>query len=95
MADAAKNTKSRNRKKSAIKATRVAARRRVQNLRRSKAVKDSVKQFLKTIVAKGDAAALLPKAYQAIDKAVKTGVLNKNTAARAKSALAKKLAAKS
>lgn len=91
MADAAKNTKSRNRKKSAIKATRVAARRRVQNLRRSKAVKDTMKQFSKLIASKGDAAVILPKAYQAIDKAVKTGVLNKNTGARMKSGLAKKL----
>lgn len=95
MADAAKNTKSRNRKKSAIKAVRVALRRRVQNVVRSKAVKDTTKQFTKMVAAKGDAAALLPKAYQAIDKAVKTGVLNKNTAARMKSGLAKKLATNS
>ena len=93
MADAAKNNKSRNRKRSALKAVRVAARRRVQNVRRSKAVKDTGKQFMKMVVNKGDAAALLPNAYQAIDKAVKTGVLNRNTAARMKSNLAKRLAA--
>lgn len=94
MADAAKNTKSRNRKRSALKAVRVAARRRVANLRRSKAVKDVRKQFQKLVASKGDAAALLPKAYQAIDKAVKTGVLKANTAARMKSGLAKKIATK-
>lgn len=92
MADAAKDTKSRNRKRSALKAVRVAGRRRVMNLRRSKAVKDIKKQFQKLVISKGDAAAMLPKAYQAIDKAVKIGVLKKNTAARMKSGLAKKLA---
>ena len=71
---------------------RVAGRRRVQNLARSKAVKDAIKKFNKLIVAKGDATTLLPAAYQAIDKAVKINVLNKNTAARMKSGLAKKLA---
>ncbi len=94
MAEAPKNTKLKNRKKSAIKATRVSLRRRVMNLKRSKAVKDITKQFKRLISAKGDASALLPNAYQAIDKAVKGGVLKKNTAARMKSGLAKKLAVK-
>ena len=93
MADAPKNTKSRNRKKSALKAVRVSARRRTQNIRRSRAVKDTVKHFLRVVVAKGDANPALAKAYQAIDKAVKTHVLNKNTAARMKSNIAKKLVA--
>ena len=91
MADAAKNNKSRNRKRSALKAVRVAGRRRIQNVRRSKAVKDTTKQFNKMIAQNGDATKLLPNAYQAIDKAVKTGVLNRNTAARMKSGLAKRL----
>lgn len=94
MADAPKNTKLANRKKSAIKAARVALRRRTMNLRRSKAVKDITKQFKKLVGGKGDAAGMLPNAYQAIDKAVKTGVLKKNTAARMKSGLAKRLAVK-
>ena len=94
MADAPKNTKLANRKKSAIKAARVALRRRAINLRRSKAVKDVTKQFRKLVTGKGNAAEMLPKAYQAIDKAVKTGILKKNTAARMKSGLAKKLAVK-
>jgi hypothetical protein len=45
-------------------------------------------------LGKGNAAEILPKAYQAIDKAVKGGILKKNTAARMKSGLAKKLAVK-
>jgi small subunit ribosomal protein S20 len=94
MADAPKNNKSRNRKKSGLKAVRVAARRRVMNLARTKAMKDIVKKFQRVIAAKGDAAKLLPAAYQAIDKALKSGVLKKNTAARMKSGLAKKLAVK-
>ena len=94
MAEAPKNTKLANRKKSAIKAVRVALRRRAMNLKRSKAVKDVTKQFKKLIAGKGNAASLLPNAYQAIDKAVKSGVLKANTAARMKSGLAKKLAVK-
>ena len=92
MADAPKNTKLANRKKSAIKAARVALRRRTMNLSRSKTLKDVTKQFRKLVASKGDAASILPKAYQAIDKAVKGGILKKNTAARMKSGLAKKLA---
>ena len=96
MADASKNNKSRNRKKSGVKAVRVAARRRVHNLRRSRAVKDVVRNMEKLVVAKkiGDALKLLPDAYQAIDKAVKTGVLKMNTAGRMKSGLARSVSSK-
>ena len=94
MADAPKkDTKSRNRKKSALKAVRVAARRRVMNLKRAKAMKDVIKKFQRVIVAKGDAEKILPAVYQAIDKALKAGILKRNTAARMKSGLAKKLKA--
>ena len=92
MADAPKNTKASNRKRSAVKAARAALRRRAVNFRRAKAAKDITKQFRKLVASKGDAMSFLPKAYQAIDKAVKRGVLKKNTAARMKSGLAKKLA---
>jgi ribosomal protein S20 len=64
------------------------------NLRRSKAVKQITKEFKKLVGSKGNAGEMLPKAYQAIDKAVKSGVLKANTAARMKSGLAKKLAVK-
>jgi ribosomal protein S20 len=94
MADAPKNTKLANRKKSAIKAARVALRRKAINLHRSKAMKDVTKQFKKLVASKGDPASNLPKAYKAIDKAVKGGILKANTAARMKSGHAKKLAVK-
>lgn len=74
---------------SAKKAHRVALRRRVFNLRRIKAMRDSVKELHKS----GDANTL-PDAYQAIDKALKRGVIKKNTAARMKSRLAKRVATK-
>ena len=38
-----------------------------------------------------EALSMLPKIYQAVDKAVKTGVIKSNTAARVKSRLAKQL----
>ncbi len=85
-----------NRKKSAIKATRVAKRRRVFNLRRDRAVK-AVRKDIQKLAAAGDvvgAGKKLPEAFQAIDKAVKRGILKKNTAARMKSGLAKKASAK-
>ena len=85
-----------NRKKSAIKAARVAKRRRVINLRRTRAVKDVTKDIAKLVAAgkHADAQKKLSEGYQAIDKAVKGGMLKKNTAARMKSGLAKKVSAK-
>lgn len=79
--------------KSAKKAIRVAAHKRVFNLRRSKVMKDSIKE-VRQLAATGkatEAAALLSKAYQAIDKAAKRGVIKPNAAARRKSRLAKSL----
>lgn len=91
---AEKKGKANNRKASAVKAARAAARKRVFNLRRAKAVKEATKAVRALVAEKkaADAANLLPAAYQAIDKAVKRGVLKKNTAARMKSGLAKKVA---
>ena len=74
---------------SAKKANRAEARRRVFNLRRLKTMRDTVKDLQKSADAKD-----LLKAHQAIDKAVKRGVIKKNTAARMKSRLAKKVSAK-
>lgn len=74
---------------SAKKANRVETRRRVFNLRRSKAMRDSVKDLMKT----GNAESLAG-AYQAIDKALKRGLIKRNTAARMKSRAAKRVAVK-
>jgi small subunit ribosomal protein S20 len=72
---------------SAKKAIRQAARKKVFNDRRRKTMRASIKA-----IKAEPTAARLAKAYQAIDKAVKTGVLHRNTAARKKSQVAKVLA---
>ena len=75
--------------KSAKKAIRASARKRVFNLRRKDALKDATKSLKKALAAKDVAGAekLLPAAYKAIDKAKKRGVLKGNTAARRKARL--------
>ncbi len=75
--------------KGAEKANRQSERKRIFNNRRKVAMKDVVKQVQKAVEA-GDATKakeLLPKAYKAIDKAAKKGVIKDNTAARKKSRL--------
>ncbi len=76
--------------KSAQKAHEQSLRRRVFNLRRLRAMKDTVKEVKRLALSK-DKTALdkLKDAYKAIDKAAKRGVIKKNTAARKKSRLSK------
>lgn len=77
--------------KSAQKAMRAAARKRVTNLRRSRAM-DSAEREIEKLVAAGKAAEakkLVPAAYAAIDKAAKRGVIKPNTAARRKSRMSR------
>lgn len=75
---------------SAKKAIRSSAKKRVFNLRRRNALADATKAVMKAVAVKdaSGAAKLLPSAYKAIDKAMKNGVIKKNTAARKKSRLA-------
>ncbi len=73
----------------AKKALRVAARKRVLNDRRRRAMKVAVKS-----VKVSSAAEDLSKAFQAIDKAAKRGVIKKNAASRKKSRLSKAVAKK-
>jgi len=75
---------------SAKKAIRASSRKRVFNLRRQKTLTDTTKALLKAVAAKDIAGAekLLSVAYKAIDKAMKRGVIKKNTAANKKSRLA-------
>ncbi len=78
--------------RSAKKALRQSLKRRARNLARKKAIREAKKAYLKAI-EKGDKKEALEKlklVYKAIDKAAKT-FLHKNTAARKKSRLAKKL----
>ena len=78
---------------SAKKAIRVSARKAVINVRVRRAFKEARKAVEKAVIAKDkkEAANLLPKAYQAIDKAAKGNVIHKNTAARYKSELVKRV----
>lgn len=75
---------------SAKKSLRVAGRKKLINDRYRKVVKEAIKAVEKLAkTAKADAKKILPKAYQAIDKAVKRRVLKPNTASRTKSRLSK------
>ncbi|QQR82212.1 30S ribosomal protein S20 [Candidatus Campbellbacteria bacterium] len=79
--------------KAAKKALRSSARKRVVNLRRTRAMKEVVKD-IRDLTGKGsakDAQAKLANAYQAIDKAAKLGIIKKNAASRKKSRLAQLL----
>lgn len=76
---------------SAKRNIRSSARKAVYNARRSKTMKEVVKE-VRTLVASKDkkgAETLLSKAYKAIDKAAKGNTIKKNTASRKKSRLAK------
>lgn len=77
--------------KSAKKAVRQAARRKVKNVARKDAVRE-ITGKIKKLVASGkqnEAVSLLPQAYKALDKAAKTNVLHRNAASRKKSRLVK------
>lgn len=79
--------------KSGTKSVRQAEAKRVYNVRRLRTMRDAVKGVEEAVDAK-TAGELLSTAYKAIDKAAKRGILKKNTAARKKSVLARKAAAK-
>jgi|GEM_PF-380575 len=72
---------------SAKRAIRVSLRKRLTNVKRSDAMKDSMKALRKLAESgnKVDAEKAIAGVYKAIDKAAKRGVIKKNTAARKKS----------
>ena len=78
---------------SAKKALRSSVHKRVFNVRCKEVMKRVVKEIKK--LAEGgksaEAVALLPKAYKAIDKAAKRGIIKANNASRKKSRLARLL----
>jgi len=77
--------------KSAKKAIRQSLRRKAQNSEYKNKIKNLVKE-VRTLVSEkklDDAKKLLPKLYQALDKAAKVNVLKGNTASRRKSRFAK------
>ena len=77
--------------KSAKKSLRQSKKRRARNIRQKEAFKNIIKNIRKLALEnkKKEAEKLLPKAYKALDKAAKTGVIKKNTADRKKSRLTK------
>ncbi len=79
--------------KSAKKALRGSAKKRVFNNARKKAMKDTVKVIKKSLIVKDveTAESKIAEAYQAIDKAVKRGIIKKNTGSRKKSRLVKSI----
>jgi len=75
--------------KGAKKAHRASLKKRVFNVRRTRAMRGEVKET-QELIASGntkEAEAKLPATFKAIDKAAKRGVIKKNTAARKKSRL--------
>lgn len=75
---------------SAKKSLRVAGRKKLINDRYRKSFREASKAVEKLAKTnKVEAKKLLPKAYQAIDKAQKRGVLKSNTASRKKSKLSR------
>ena len=77
--------------KSAKKALRQNIKRKAHNLIYKNKIKSLIKETKSLVLVKKtkEAEALLPKLYQALDKAAKVGVIKKNEASRKKSRLAK------
>ncbi len=78
---------------SAKKALRQSIRRNKRNTIKKEQMKKSIKSIEKLLVSgkKEEAMNLVSKAYKAIDKAAKTGVIKKNAASRKKSRLVAKI----
>ena len=74
---------------SAKKAIRASSKKRIFNVRRKRALAETVKALKKALVSGGvsEAEKLIPATYKAIDKAAKRGVIKANTASRKKSRL--------
>ncbi|PIZ98991.1 MAG: 30S ribosomal protein S20 [Candidatus Komeilibacteria bacterium CG_4_10_14_0_2_um_filter_37_10] len=83
-------------KKAAYKDLRQNKKRKLANLRVDRQIKDTAKKIEQALVAKNmDKVTELTKSFQKIvDKAVQHGQLKKNTAARKKSRLVKKISKK-
>lgn len=78
-------------KKSAKKALRKSLRKKEINLRRKESIKNAVKKLKKSVKDKNKdgATSSMPLVFKAYDKAVKTGVIKKNTASRKKSRISR------
>ncbi len=78
--------------KSAKKRIRVIAKRTLRNRMVKSSLRTAIRRFSESLGTE-EAAARLRAAFKALDKAASKGVIHKNTAARKKARLAKKLAA--
>ena len=77
---------------SAKKRIRQNEKRRLRNRAVRSAVRGSVKSAREALAGKtGDSATVVHEAIRAVDRAVTKGIMHRNTAARRKSALARKL----
>ena len=86
MAEQKKTVKKKRKMTSAQKQAKQGQARRLRNA----AVLSKVRKISKKVLASGDQAkGLLPQAYAEIDRAARTGVIHRRTAARQKSRLAK------
>jgi len=79
--------------KSAKKALRQSTKRRTRNIQQTKKIKNLLKEVKNLISLKKtkEAEKLLPQVYKYLDKAAKTGLIKKNTAARKKSRITKSI----
>ena len=77
--------------KSAKKALRQSQKRRIINIKKKSKIKNLIKQVRSLALQKktDEAKKLLPQLYKALDKAAKTQLTKKNTAARKKSRITK------
>ncbi|MFQ5896626.1 MAG: 30S ribosomal protein S20 [Candidatus Methylomirabilia bacterium] len=79
--------------RSALKRTRQNEKRRLRNRAIRTTVRTGLKASRSALIQRSeDAQALVAEAVRALDKAVTKGVVHRNTAARKKSALARRLA---
>ncbi len=77
----------------AEKAHRQSLKKKVKNLKKKVTFRSAIKE-IKKLLDEGqtkEAEQYLSRAYKALDKAAKTGVIKKNTAARRKSRLVKRI----
>ncbi len=77
--------------KSAKKALRQSETRKIRNVQKKKKIKKTLKEIRGLLDEKKakEAKSILPQMYKLLDKAVKTGLIKKNTAARRKSRITK------
>ena len=77
--------------KSAKKALRQSLKRKAKNIQQRTKIKRLLKQIRSSVAQKKteEAKKLLPQVYKILDKAGKTGLIKKNTAARKKSRITK------